>query len=155
MNRYSSGEMIPAVDNFEIRKYLGKWYEIARIPHFFERSMDHVTAEYFQDENQRIHVMNRGLKHGTVQSIRGYVKPKNDLKTGELLVSFFRPFWSPYRVIAVDVDYTWAIVTGRDRSFLWILSRTPTISDDLLCRCMDMIVNWDFDTGLLEFPENG
>ena len=154
MNRYDNGEIIPAVHNFEIKKYLGKWHEIARIPHFFERSMDHVTAEYTQDENQVIHVRNKGLRNGVPQSVRGVVKFKNTPGTGELLVSFFRPFWSPYRVIAVNENYTWAIVTGRDKSFLWILSRTPTLSDNELCHCMDLIINWDFDTEELEFPEN-
>lgn len=134
---YSCGSTIPkkavAVTNFDKAKYLGKWYEIARLDYKWERNLDNVTAEYSLNDNGTIRVDNKGYdvkKDRWEQSIgkAKFVKKDN---VGMLKVSFFGPFYSGYNVVAVDSNYKYALVAGESLKYLWILSREATMPESI------------------------
>lgn len=125
---------VDPVTDFDADRYLGKWYEIARMDHRFERGMSRVSAEYRKRDDGGIRVINRGYKDAENQwkeaEGKAYFVKGSD--TGFLKVSFFGPFYGAYVVFALDqAQYQYALVAGDDRSYLWLLSRTPTISDEL------------------------
>lgn len=122
-----------AVKNFEKEKYLGKWYEIARLDFKWEKNMEQVTAEYSLKDNGHIKVDNKGynfVKKEWKQSI-GEARFVDDEKTARLKVSFFKPFWAGYNVIELAGDYKYALVVGNDLDNMWILSREKTIPEDI------------------------
>ncbi|SEO93043.1 apolipoprotein D and lipocalin family protein [Flavobacterium sp. CF108] len=134
---YSCGSTIPkkavAVINFDKAKYLGKWFEIARLDYKWERNLDNVTAEYSLNDNGTIRVDNKGYdvkKDRWEQSIgkARFVKKDN---VGMLKVSFFGPFYSGYNIIAVDSDYKYALVAGESLKYMWILSRETTMPESI------------------------
>ncbi|MDR6761839.1 apolipoprotein D and lipocalin family protein [Flavobacterium sp. 2755] len=134
---YSCGSTIPkkaiAVTNFDKAKYLGKWFEIARLDYKWERNLDNVTAEYSLNDNGTIRVDNKGYdvkKDRWEQSIgkARFVKKDN---VGMLKVSFFGPFYSGYNIIAVDSDYKYALVAGESLKYMWILSRETTMPESI------------------------
>ena len=112
-------------------RYLGKWYEIARLPNSFERHLTMVTATYTVKPNGKIEVLNQGYKNGLKRkSIKGTAwVPAKDFP-GRLKVRFFWPFSGDYYVIALDDNYQYALVGSPSRKFLWILAREPEISDE-------------------------
>ncbi len=114
---------------FNLNRYLGNWYEIARMDHSFERGMSHAQANYTLLGDGSILVVNSGIKNGKVKVSRG--KAKTTDKVGLLRVSFFGPFYSDYRVLMVDSDYQYALVGSKKDNYLWILSRTPVLPDDV------------------------
>jgi len=144
---------IPAVTGFALERYLGRWYEIARMPHWFERDMDFVRAEYSRRPDGRIRVVNSGTKNGKVKDATAVAKFKGDPSVGELRVSFFRPFYGDYRILALDQDYTQVIVGSSGKDFLWILARTPTIPQEDLDRHLAQLKAWGYDTTKLEYPK--
>lgn len=111
---------------FDLDRYLGKWYEIARFDHKFERDLTHCTAEYTLKEEGKIKVLNRGKKDGKWDTAEG--KAKTTETPGHLRVSFFGPFYSDYRILLLAPDYTYALVGSGSSNYLWILSRTPELS---------------------------
>lgn len=118
-----------AVNNFEVSRYLGTWYEIARLDHRFERGLDQVTAEYSVRDDGGLKVVNKGFsvpKQQWKQSV-GKAYFLGDNHRGALKVSFFGPFYGGYHVLALDEDYRYALVAGPNRDYLWILSRTPVL----------------------------
>lgn len=122
------------VDNTPIRevdleRYLGRWYEVARFDHRFERGLTQCTANYVLQEDGTIKVTNRGKKDGSWKTSVGRAK-KTD-SAGVLRVSFFGPFYSDYRILMLAPDYTYALVGGSSDKYLWILSRTPQIDEDI------------------------
>ena len=126
---------------FELEPYLGKWYEIARLDHSFERGMSNVTAEYSLRDDGGVRVINRGFveKDDKWKEAEGKAYFVDDTSVGKLKVSFFGPFYGAYNVIALDKEaYQWSLVAGPDTEFLWILSRAPeldkTIVDQLLAQ---------------------
>jgi len=134
---YSCGSTIPekatAVNNFEKARYLGKWYEIARLDFKYEKGLNNVTAEYSLNDNGTIKVDNKGYnvkKDKWEQSIGKAKFVKKD-DVGMLKVSFFGPFYSGYNVIAVDKDYKYALIAGESLKYLWILSRETTIPESI------------------------
>ena len=121
------------VSEFDLSRYLGTWYEIARFDHSFERGMDNVTAEYLLREDGMIDVINSGWKEGKFKVADGKAKqpdPKTD--PGHLAVSFFLFFFSDYNVLMIDDDYKVALVGSKSPKYLWILSRIPVLSDSVL-----------------------
>lgn len=126
-----SSIVIPPVAELDINKYSGIWYEIARYDHFFERGMDNVTAEYTVNSDGTVQVINRGFKSGVEKTITGKAYRKTDNKNGILEVVFFI-FGSEYRVIYIDTEYKYAVVTSSSSDYLWILSRTPKIEKKIL-----------------------
>lgn len=111
---------------FDLSRYLGKWYEVARFDHKFERGLTHCTAEYTLKEEGKVKVLNRGKKNGKWDTAEG--KAKTTDTPGLLRVSFFGPFYSDYRILLLAPDYSYALVGSASDSYLWILSRTPELS---------------------------
>ena len=147
---------IAAVRDFEPERYMGTWYEIARLPQYFERDMDEVRARYTLESDGTIEVVNSGVRNGEPQSITGTAKLKNPKAkplTGELRVSFFWPFYSDYRIIELDPDYTVAVVTGGSRSYLWVLSRKPEMPQAELDGIVRRMKTLGFEVDKLEYPK--
>jgi lipocalin len=115
------------VKEIDLKRYIGDWYEIARIDHAFERGLDYVMAHYELRKDGNIDVLNTGIKNGRAEDAKGMAKITNI--PGLLRVSFFGPFFSDYRILMIDKDYQYALVGGSDHRYLWILSRTPQLDD--------------------------
>ena len=116
------------VKTFDLDRFLGNWYEIARFDHSFERGMDHTKASYTLREDGKVDVLNTGMKDGKLSEAHGVAKLTD---TPALLrVSFWGPFYSDYRIMLLDDDYGYALIGSGSDDSLWILSRTPQISDE-------------------------
>lgn len=131
---------ITAVSPFDLARYEGRWYEVARLDHSFERGMTDVSATYQRQPDGSVRVVNRGFdpaRNGWREAV-GKALLTGDARTASLKVSFFGPFYGGYHVAALDADYQWALVVGPDRSYCWILSRTrqlaPAVREQLLAR---------------------
>ncbi|MGD2141378.1 MAG: lipocalin family protein [Burkholderiales bacterium] len=146
-------EGITPVQNFELNRYLGKWYEIARLDHSFERGLERVTAEYSLREDGGVRVINRGYspEDNEWRDIEGKAYFVGAPSVGHLKVSFFGPFYSSYVVFDLDPEYTYAFVSGNSTSYLWLLSRTPKVSDQLLGRFTTWAGELGFDTEKLVY----
>ena len=121
------------VPDFNLSKYLGTWYEIARFDHGFERDMDNVTAEYVLRPDGKVDVINSGWRNGLFKVANGKAKQPDPLKSpAHLMVSFFLFFYNDYNVLMLDDDYQVSLVGCTSPDYLWILSRTPYIEDDTL-----------------------
>jgi len=125
---------IEPVDNFDKDRYLGTWYEIARLDHSFEEGLSQVTAEYTENDDGSIKVINRGYntEAGEWEEAEGRAVFVDDSNTGHLKVSFFGPFYASYVVFGLDDDYSHAYITGYNRDYLWLMARTPEVSDSVL-----------------------
>lgn len=117
------------VKSLELKRFLGKWYEIARFDHRFERDMEHCVATYIMQEDGTIKVTNTGMKNGKWKTSTGKVKMTD--VPGVLRVSFFGPFYSDYRILMLAPDYSYALIGGNSDNYLWILSRTPQLPADI------------------------
>ncbi len=143
---------VEPVGNFKADRYLGKWYEIARLDHSFERGLTRVTADYSLRDDGGIRVLNRGYsaQEDKWKEAEGkaFFVGRRDL--GHLKVSFFGPFYGSYVVIDLDhEDYRHALVCGPDKSYLWILAREPTLEDSVKARLIAKASALGFDTGRL------
>ena len=118
-----------AVTQVDLKRYLGKWYEVARYDHRFERDMTHCTAIYDLQDDGTLKITNQGQKNGKSKTSIG--KGKLTDSPGILRVSFFGPFYSDYRILMLAPDYSYALVGGSSASYLWILSRTPELSSSI------------------------
>jgi len=127
-------EDLKPVQDFEVQRYLGQWYEVARLDHSFERGLANVTATYTLRSDGGLKVLNRGYSSatGTWKVAEGKAFFVNDPRQGHLKVSFFGPFYGSYVVFALDqTNYQYALVAGPNKSYLWLLSRTPTLEPGL------------------------
>lgn len=117
------------VTGFDADRYLGTWYEIARLDHSFERGLTRVSAEYTKRPDGSIGVLNRGYDAARQRwrEAQGVAKFRVSPTVGSLKVTFFWPFSGGYHVIALDRDYQWAMVAGPSRKYLWILAREPQL----------------------------
>ncbi len=149
-----STAQISAVTGFQLERYLGTWYEIARLPHSFERDMHQVSAEYSLAGDGTVKIVNRGVRNGQVKAAQAVAKFKASPDTGELRVSFFRPFYGDYRIIRLADDYSSAIVTSSRKKYLWILARQRTLSPGLLEEYLHQIRDWGFAVDKLEYPNH-
>jgi apolipoprotein D and lipocalin family protein len=124
---------VKAVNFFEVEKYLGKWYEIARFDFRFERNLNNTTATYSKNEDGTIKVENRGYNYKTREWKQAVGKAKfvGDPKIAMLKVSFFGPFYAGYNVIELDSNYKYALISGQNLDYLWILSREKTIPETI------------------------
>ncbi|CAI1870175.1 outer membrane lipoprotein Blc [Serratia proteamaculans] len=120
---------VKVVNNFDSQRYLGTWYEIARLDHRFERGLEQVTANYSPREDGGLKVINRGFntQKQQWQESTGKAYFIGSPQVAALKVSFFGPFYGGYNVIELDTDYRYALVCGPNRDYLWILSRTPEL----------------------------
>jgi len=131
---------VEVVTNFELNRYLGTWYEIARLDHRFERGLSRVTANYSMRDDGGVSVVNRGYQLSSEEweeaTGKAYFVGAPDI--GQLKVSFFGPFYGGYNIMELDKDdYQYALVAGPDRSYLWILARSPKLDQETL----DALVN--------------
>ncbi|MGD2130344.1 MAG: lipocalin family protein [Lysobacterales bacterium] len=143
---------IEPVDGFELDRYLGTWYEIARLDHPFERGLTRVTAEYSMREDGGVRVVNRGYSSGKGEweKAEGKAFFVDSPDKGYLKVSFFGPFYGSYIVFGLDpVGYRYSFVSGPDTSYLWLLARTPQVDDSLKQRFLDRAEALGFETDQL------
>ena len=148
-------EGIEPVRGFEVNRYLGKWYEVARLDHSFERGLENVSAEYSPRKDGGIKVINRGFNSssGTWNEAEGKAYFVEDNRTGYLKVSFFGPFYGSYIVFDLGSNYEYSLVTSSDRSYLWLLSRTPVIDDALMADLVSRMADLGFETEALIFVD--
>ena len=138
------------VSSFDLSRYLGTWYEIARFDHNFERGMDNAMAEYILQDDGTVFVMNTAWKNGKFKVAQGKAKyPDPAGKPGGLKVSFFLFFYSDYNVMMVDENYQISLVGSKAENYLWILSRTPVPDPDLLKLVLDEARSRGYDTSKL------
>lgn len=140
---------ISPVIGFDVNRYTGTWYEIARLDHDFERDMSHVTAEYILHEDNGLRVINQGYNFKEKHWERAVGKAYfiGDSTVGRLKVSFFGPFYGAYNIIALDNDdYNYSMVTGPRRSYLWILARHPDLDQEIMKKLIDKAGEMGFNT---------
>jgi apolipoprotein D and lipocalin family protein len=122
-----------AVKPFDVNKYMGKWYEIARLDFKYERDLNNTTATYSLNDDGTMKVINRGFNVKTKQRAEATGKAKfiGSPEEAKLQVSFFGPFYSGYNVVALDPEYKYALVAGESLKYLWLLSRETNIPDSI------------------------
>ena len=148
---------VKPVNHFQSERYLGKWYEIARLDHSFERGLKHVSAEYSRREDGGIRVINRGYsaKESKWKEAEGRAYFVNRPDQGFLKVSFFGPFYGSYVIMELDrTNYGWALVCGPDRSYLWILARSTRLDEETQKQLIAKAAALGFDTGKLIYPQH-
>ena len=146
---------VEPINSFELSRYLGTWYEIARLDHRFERGLSAVTAEYSLRDDGKVRVKNQGFnteKNEWTDAI-GKAKFKTTDDVGHLLVSFFGPFYASYVIFELDDDYQYAFISGNTTKYLWLLSRTPTVDEALIERFTARASALGFDTSSLIFVD--
>lgn len=150
-------ENVKPVRDFELERYLGKWHEIARLDHSFERGLSQVTAEYRLRDDGGINVINRGYstKEDKWKEAKGKAYFVEGPEVGYLKVSFFGPFYGSYIVFELDHEgYQYALVSGPDKSYLWLLARSPELDratrDNLIAKAAAL----GFDTVKLIYAEH-
>jgi apolipoprotein D and lipocalin family protein len=152
-----SPDGVTVVTDFEIDRYLGTWYEIARLDHSFERGLSSVSANYSLRDDGGVRVVNRGYsdQSGEWDEAIGKAYFVGASNVGQLKVSFFGPFYGGYNIIELDKsDYQYSLVAGPDRDYLWILSRTPHMQPDILQSLVDKARKLGFATDALIFVKH-
>ncbi|HOX99826.1 MAG TPA: lipocalin family protein [Smithellaceae bacterium] len=143
---------VTPVDGFQLERYLGKWYEIARLDHSFERGLSSVSAEYSLRPDGGVRVVNRGYVagEGRWKEAKGRAVFVNRPDQGFLKVSFFGPFYGSYVIMELDrKNYGWALVCGPNRSYLWILARSTTLEEETKNRLIAKAAALGFETDKL------
>ncbi len=151
-------ENIKPVGSFESDRYLGNWYEIARLDHSFERGLTNVTATYSLREGGGLKVVNQGwsAEKGIWKTATGKAFFVEDAHQGYLKVSFFGPFYGSYIVFELDQEgYQYALVAGPDKSYLWLLSRSPKMNSAKQEELINKAKGFGFDTQKLVFVDHG
>jgi len=143
---------LATVDQVDLTRYVGTWYEIASYPARFQKGCVATEAEYALRSDGLIQVVNRCRKEsldGPLQSATGKARIVNPPANSRLEVSFFWPFWGDYCIIALDTDYQWAVVGHPSRKYLWILSRKPSLDDGVYRRLLTGISAQGYDPARL------
>ncbi|MGD6738212.1 lipocalin family protein [Photobacterium leiognathi subsp. mandapamensis] len=147
-------ETITPVSSFELNKYLGTWYEIARLDHSFERNLDKVSATYSMNADGSVKVINKGFNTQKQQWKEAVGKAKF-VKTqdiGYLKVSFFGPFYGSYIIFYLEPDYSTALISSYNYEYLWLLSRQKQLTNEQLQKYLTIAQQAGFDTSKLIFP---
>lgn len=147
-------ETVTPIKEFRIDRYLGKWYEIARLDHTFERGLEQITADYSLREDGGVSVINRGYskKDNKWKTANGKAYIVNDANEGYLKVSFFGPFYGAYVIFEIDKEnYNYAFISGPDLSYLWLLSRQPDLDKRVINRFKEKSKELGFDVNKLIF----
>ena len=135
------------VKELDMERFLGRWYEIARFDHRFERNMEYTEAEYSMRDDGNIDVMNTGIKNGKLKTAKGRAKKTDN--PAMLRVSFFRPFYTDYRVMMLDSAYQYALIGSGDSDYLWILARQPQLHRDIKDKIVNEAKRRGYDTSKL------
>ena len=147
-----STDDIPVVKGFDAARYMGIWHEIARLPKWYERDMINVSATYSLD-GDTLRIRNRGWRDGEMKvstAVGHFAGPSDE---GAFRISFFRPFYGDYRIIWLSPDYDLALVTGEDRSSLWILARTVPVPAESRDKLVKFAADLGFDVAKLEYSK--
>jgi apolipoprotein D and lipocalin family protein len=145
---------VTVIKNFDVNRYLGTWYEIARFDHSFEKGLEKVTANYSLRNDGGIKVVNKGFdsEKNKWKDAEGKAYFLDNPNIGRLKVSFFGPFYASYNIIALDENnYSYSMVCGPNKSYLWILSRTPQLNDSIKSSLLNKAKALGFDIGKLIF----
>lgn len=148
---------VEAVEDVDLERYQGTWYEIARLDHRFERGLSRVSATYTPREDGGLNVVNRGYdkEKGRWRQVEGRAYPSGEPGEGRLKVTFFWPFYGAYNIIALEREgYAYAMVCGSNTSYLWILAREPHLPQDVLDRLVAKARRLGFPTDELIFVEH-
>lgn len=131
---------VEVVSDFDVKRYLGQWYEVARLDHSFERGLNNVTANYSMNRDGSLKVLNRGFQTRTNKwkTAEGKAKFSGSSDKGSLKVSFFGPFYGGYNIVALDKqNYQYVMIVGNNRDYLWILSRTSQFDSKIKQQLLD------------------
>lgn len=144
------------VSGFELPRYLGQWYEIARLDHSFERGMTNVSARYRLRDDGSVEVVNRGYEpaKGLWREAVGTARFIGEPTRGSLKVSFFGPFYGGYHIAALDPDYRWSLVIGPDTGYAWILARDKTLPIGIREKLVQQAAAAGIDTNALIWLEH-
>lgn len=150
-------ENVKPVENFKLENYLGKWYEIARLDHSFERGLSQVTANYNLRDDGGLQIINRGYsaKENKWKEAEGKAYFVRGSDQGYLKASFFGPFYGSYIVFELDhKNYQYSLVSGPDKSYFWILARTPQLNENIKSALIEKAAALGFDTSKLIHAKN-
>ena len=150
-------DTVQPVTGFELERYLGKWYEVARLDHSFEKGLSQVTAEYSLREDGGVLVLNRGFSESNNEwkEAEGKAYFVNSNSEGYLKVSFFGPFYGSYIIFELDHEnYQYAFISGPSTKYLWLLSRTPLVGKEIIKKFIEMSNSRGFDTDSLIFVQH-
>lgn len=155
---FSKGNTMDTIDNhtvqsLDLNRFMGRWYEIARYDHRFEKEMTHVSATYSLREDAKIEVLNEGWKDGELKQIKGKAKQPDPNDPGKLKVSFFLWFYADYYVLEIDPDYQYVLIGSSSDKYLWIMSRDKTIPDTLRDELLQKLQARGYDTNRLVFVD--
>lgn len=140
---------LPVVENVDLEKYLGKWYEISSFPQSFQKGCNCTTAEYFKTDDDYIRVLNscrKGSPQGELSTANGKAFIVPNTNNAKLRVQFFWPFRGDYWIIDLATDYSYAVVGHPNRDYLWILSRKPRMEESLYQSILAKVASMGFDT---------
>jgi apolipoprotein D and lipocalin family protein len=154
---YRTPQNVEPVESFDLNRYLGKWYEIARLDHSFERGLEQITAEYSLREDGGVRVLNRGFsaEDNEWREAEGKAYFVGAADRAHLKVSFFGPFYGSYIVFGLDREnYQYAFVSGPSLSYLWLLSRKPRVSEEVMAEFLQQAGALGFATDELIFVDH-
>ncbi len=143
------GYALEVVPHVELERYLGKWYEIAHLPAKFQEGCDETTATYTLLKDGNVSVLNECVKNGKVKVAKGTAKVVDKSSNAKLKVSFFWPFYGDYWIIDLGKDYEYAVVGTPNRKYLWVLSRTPRMDEELYSRLIGSTKSKGFNVDAL------
>lgn len=149
---------VDVVNTFDLERYLGTWYEIARLDHRFEHGLSRVSANYSKRADGGLDVVNRGFKQqqSSWKEVKGRAYPVGNQGLASLKVTFFWPFYAGYNIIDLDQDrYHYALVCGPSRDYLWILAREKKLDEAIVDRLVSKAKELGFKTNDLIFVEHG
>ena len=149
------GQELEVVPKVELVKYIGKWYEVARLPFRFEDGCTDITATYGLNDDGSVSVLNECLRDGKQRQSKGKAKVVDRATGAKLKVTFFWPFYGDYWVIDLGRNYEYSVVGTPNREYLWILSRTKQMDDGLYSRLVEFAKSKGFDVGRLIKTSHG
>jgi len=151
-NAQTQTPSMKTVENVDLARYMGVWYEIARFPHSFEKGLVGVTATYTLKTNGKVEVINQGYKDsltGKLKRAKGFAKVPNPNEPGRLMVYFFWPFGGEYLILDLDQNYQYVLVGSSSLNYLWILCRSPKMDDETYNQLIEKAKSLGFDTSKL------
>ena len=144
---------LKTVEYVDVKRYMGAWFEIAKLPQRFEKGLVGIKANYTLLPDGKVEVLNSGYKegfNGKMKTIKGKAWVADTATNAKLKVSFFWPFTGNYWIIELGKDYEYAVVGDESRKYLWILSRTPQMDETLYNELLKRVQDRGFDVSKLE-----